>query len=303
MTEHVAYWEALGTTASVRVTDEAALEPARRAVEADLAAIDAACSRFRPDSELTLLNEHAGHWTSVSRLLAAAIATALRAAELTDGLVDPTIGAALILAGYDRDFGAGLREPTGRIAARRVSGWRAVELDTLRGRARVPRGVRIDLGATAKALAADRAARSAHDACGAGVLVNLGGDIAIAGPAPDEGWTVRVTDDHRAAPAETDEHITLRSGGLATSSTSVRRWGRRSHHIIDPATGLPAESPWRTVSVAAANCVDANIASTAAIVRGHEAAPWLQGAGLPARLVTEDGEVLRVAGWPAEVLA
>src|SRR5213076_493676 len=93
---------------------------------------------------------------------------------------------------------------------------------------------------------------------GAGVLVNLGGDIATAGPPPVEGWLVRVADDHRASPDEPGQTITIESGALATSSTTVRRWDQGVHHIIDPRSGLPADSRWRTVSVCAATCVDAN---------------------------------------------
>jgi thiamine biosynthesis lipoprotein len=73
------------------------------------------------------------------------------------------------------------------------------------------------------------------------------------------------------------------------------------HHIVDPATGLPASGPWRTATVAAATCVDANTASTAAIVMGVRAAAWLQRVGLPARLIDRDGAVLRVAGWPEPI--
>src|SRR4051794_35761358 len=198
----VARWRALGTTAGVVATDPDRLAEGRAAVEAELEAIDIACSRFRDDSELTRLNGRAGRKMQVSPLLADAIAVALRGAQLTDGLVDPTIGNALVLAGYDRDFGLGLMEPIGTVVAERVAGWRAIEFDEPRRRVGVPRGVQLDLGATAKALAADRAARAAHAAAGCGELVNLGGDIALAGPAPPEGWLVRVTDDHRGGPGQ-----------------------------------------------------------------------------------------------------
>jgi thiamine biosynthesis lipoprotein len=96
--------------------------------------------------------------------------------------------------------------------------------------------------------------------------------------------------------------VTIRDGGLATSSTKVRAWSRGTtplHHIIVPATGMPADSCWRTVSVAAATCVDANIASTAAIIRGERAPGWLASRHLPARLVGHGGEIVTVAGWPA----
>jgi thiamine biosynthesis lipoprotein len=169
---------------------------------------------------------------------------------------------------------------------------------------RLPAGIRLDLGATAKALAADRAAAAAARAGGgAGVLVSLGGDIALGGPAPAAGWAVHVAEDHRAGPDAPGQTIALRSGGLATSSTTVRRWGPGAHHIIDPATGLPAGGCWRTASVAAGSCVDANIASTAAIVRGASAAAWLAEWRMPARLVGRDGAVLAVAGWPREPVA
>jgi len=288
-----ATWVALGTGATVVVAKREALGAARAAVEAELRAIDAACSRFRADSELSRLNRAAGRPARVSPLLAEAVVAALRAAQLTGGAVDPTVGGAVIAAGYDRDF-ASVRPPAHRPPAARVPGWRVVRVDgqTIR----TPAGVTLDLGATAKALAADRAARAAAAAAGCGVLVNLGGDLATAGPAPADGWRVRVTDDHAAG--EGGQVVEVAAGGLATSSAMVRRWAT-GHHIVDPATGAPAAAPWRTVSVAAATCVDANIASTAAIVLGAAAPDWLAERALPARLCARDGAVTRVAGWPA----
>ena len=97
--------------------------------------------------------------------------------------------------------------------------------------------------------------------------------------------------------------VAIHGGGLATSSTVARRWRRGGdllHHILDPRTGLPAAPVWRTVSVAAASCTDANIASTAAIIKGHAAPAWLAGLSLPARLVDEAGQVRTIGGWPAE---
>jgi thiamine biosynthesis lipoprotein len=298
-----ARWAALGTQAGLVVSDPLSLGAARRAVEAELDAIDLACSRFRADSELSRLNARGGRPVRVGPLLLEAVGVALRAAALTDGIVDPTIGRALILAGYDRDFALIADAPT-RLAATRVAGWRAVSVDRAGSTVRIPRGVRLDLGATAKALASDRAAATAAVAApGSGVLVNLGGDIAVAGPAPSGGWSVRVADDHRAPPEAPGQLLSLDSGGLATSSTTVRCWGPGAHHIIDPRTGLPAVSPWRTVSVAAATCVDANVASTAAIVLGDDAPEWLAARRLPARLVHHDGRVQAVVGWPQERVA
>jgi thiamine biosynthesis lipoprotein len=177
-----------------------------------------------------------------------------------------------------------------------------VRLDEANSSIRLPAGAQLDLGATAKALAADMAASAARAAGGCGVLVGLCGDIAVAGEAPEGGWQIRVTDDHRIgeAPGQT---VAIQSGGLATSSVTVRRSADGPdgvHHLIDPATGRPVDGPWRTVSVTAASCADANTASTAAIVLGEYAPDWLEQNSLPARLVAHDGAVSYAAGWPAE---
>jgi thiamine biosynthesis lipoprotein len=308
-----ASWQALGTNVVLRTTDPAALASAREAVEAELAAIDRACSRFRADSELSRLNERPGRPVQVSPLLLDALALALDAASVTGGDVDPTLGRALELAGYDRDWhllpapgdgqaqGAGTGAP--KLKLRALSGWRSVSLDARTRTVRLPHGVRLDLGATAKALAADRAATAAHTAGGDGVLVSLGGDIATAGPPPTGGWRIHVTDDHRSDATAPGQTVSIRSGGLATSSTTVRRWsheGRTMHHILDPATGNPANTCWRTVSVAAESCADANIACTASLVRGRAALDWLAELGLPARLQDRDGAVTTIGQWPAQ---
>jgi FAD:protein FMN transferase len=298
-------FDALGSMAVVAVSDPAALQRARRSVETVVSDFDRACSRFRADSELCRLNRAAGQAVDVSPLLLDAVSASIRAARLTDGDVDPTVGQALIALGYDRDF-ALMRsvEPGSRpLRIVPVPGWRTVQVDAGAGTVRTARGVTLDLGATAKALAADRAAAAAQTAAGCGVLVSLGGDIAIAGPAPEAGWRVRVTDDHRSDPSAPGQWITLRSGGLATSSTTARRWetdAGPAHHLVDPATGRSVSSFWRTVSVTAASCLDANIASTASIIRGAPAPDWLQSLGLPSRLVGVDGFVRHVAGWPSE---
>ena len=299
-----ASWRALGTFVHLLVTEPAHLDEARAILTADLADVDAACSRFRPDSELCSLSS-TGRATEISPLLAEAIAVALRAARLTDGDVDPTVGAAMAAVGYDRDFEQVRADgPKLRLTVREVPGWRHVRLD---GRTLImPPGVRLDLGATAKAWAADRSAARIAARTGGGVLVSLGGDIAVAGPAPHGGWRVRVQDVTGAPedpPGGPYAQVAIRDGGLATSSTAARRWRRGGdvlHHILDPRTGLPAEPVWRTVSVAAGSCADANAASTAAIIRGHRALGWLAQLSLPARLVDATGVVFTVAGWPAD---
>jgi thiamine biosynthesis lipoprotein len=294
-------WTALGTTVVVGVTDAAELAPAGRTVAHVLAAVDRACSRFREDSEIARVNAAEGAPVRVSRIFVDAARCALRAARITNGDLDPTIGTAIRVAGYDRDF-ASIRAGA-PVRFTRAAGWRCVTLDEVRGEIRVPRGVELDFGATAKALAADLAAGRAGARVAGGVIVSIGGDLAVAGTPPAGGWTIRVGDDHAAAADAPGQTIAVRTGGLATSSTTVRRWRRgrtELHHILDPATGAPAVERWRTVSVAAASCVDANIASTTAIIRGDAAPAWLAAAGLPARLVAADGAVTLAAGWPAD---
>jgi thiamine biosynthesis lipoprotein ApbE len=299
---------ALGTTAQVTVADRSGLRRAGALLHEELAQIDRACSRFLPSSELNAVNAGAGAPVGVSSLLFEAVETALHAAGATGGAVDPTVGGSLRALGYDCDFALigtdGGRRQVVRLR-RRSTSWRQVRLDRDRLTIRIPKGVELDLGATGKAFAADRAARRIADELDCGVLVSLGGDIAVAGAPPEGGWPVRVTDDHRDLDGE-GPTIALRSGGLATSSTTVRRWradGAERHHIVDPRTGRPAPEVWRTASVAAATCVDANAASTAAIVLGDEAPAWLARSGLAARLVSSDGGVVGIAGWPAEEAA
>jgi thiamine biosynthesis lipoprotein len=291
---------ALGTTAEVLADPADALTDAELILKHTVALLDDAASRFRPDAEISLLAAQPGRPIRVSRLLGEVIAVALRAARQTDGLVDPTVGSSLIALGYDRDFDS-VAADGDPVSAMPAPGWRSVGWNALRREVTLPAGVMLDLGATAKAWAADRAAEQIHTQTGAAVLVNLGGDIAIAGRAPAGGWPVRLGDDHRESPEAAGEAIALTSGGLATSSTSVRHWrrgGRDVHHIVDPSTGEPAARVWRTISVVAASAVDANTASTASIVMGEPAPGWLERRGLAARLVSVTGEVVRVGEWP-----
>jgi FAD:protein FMN transferase len=299
-------WRAIGTGVRLVVLG-GDLDAARRAVEDVLDRVDRAYSRFRADSEIVALNARAGSTVIVSPLLAEAIAVGLRAAERTDGAVDPTVGRAMRAVGYDADFDR-VRIPGGPIALRLepIPGWRSVEVSDVRREVRVRPGVELDLGSTGKGLAADLAAAAALDAIGGtdgggGVLLSLGGDIAVRGVAPRGGWRILVAEDSETPPDAAGEVIAIASGALATSSTTIRRWRRGDrtyHHLIDPRTGGPVDSPWRTASVVAGTCVDANTAATAAIVKGDEAIDWLEAAGLPARLVAGDGSVTRLGGWP-----
>lgn len=295
-----ASFDAIGVRNTVAVDQEDELETALRISRDEVDALDRACSRFRDDSELAAVNRAAGADVPVGALLLEVVEAALRVAAATRGLVDPTVGSALRALGYDRDFRLLPGSHPRAVRLVPAAGWRRVRVDRRRFTICVPPGSRLDLGAVAKAFSADRIGRLVRATTGANVLVGLGGDVAVAG-APDGGWPVGIADDHRG-PA-TGPTVAIADGGLATSSTTVRRWlaGRRArHHIVDPATGSSAEEHWRTVTVAAATCVDANAAATAAIVIGAPAVDWLESLGLAARLVRTDGSVTATSRWPVQ---
>jgi FAD:protein FMN transferase len=221
-------------------------------------------SRFRPHSELALVNASPAPVVVVSPLFARVLRAALDAAASTDGLVDPTLGAALEAAGYDRDFAA--VRPDDRPAGPPSPGrWRCVRLA---GRilARPPRG-RLDLNGVVKALAVD----DALALLGGDGFVSAGGDVAVRGAAVvglPRGGSVRVE-----------------SGGVATSGITHRQWvrgGAVQHHLVDPRTGRPAASRWSEVTVVGPTCLDADVAAKAAFLLSEDGPDWLDERGLAA---------------------
>ncbi len=296
---------ALGTYVFVATRRAADLEHAHRLARAVLDDVDRTCSRFRRDSDLSRANAAAGRWVRVDPVLVAAVAAACAAALQTGGLVHPLLGRTLVQLGYDRD----LAELTPVADDRAVGSawpaetpgpdsWREIGLDH-DGAIRVPVGTALDLGATGKAWAADVIATAYAEELGGSALVSLGGDLAIAAP-DGEPWPVAIST-RAGDPAEAT--VGLDRGGLATSSTGVRRWARRGsavHHLLDPRTGLPAPEVWRTVTATGPTCAAANTASTAAVVLGAEAPGWLTARGVTARLVAADGHVVTTGGWPAD---
>jgi len=288
------------TRIEVVVTDPAVTVRAARLLDDELDRVEAVASRFRDDSEVSRLCRLAdGSAAPVSPDMVELLDVALRAASQTDGAVDPTVGAALCRLGYDRDFASVADGVDGTLPdPAPVPGWRTVVLDRVASTVAMPAGTLLDLGATAKAWAADRAAVVIAAHLGCGVLVSLGGDLAVQS-APVGGFTVGVADICGDPDAPTA--VSIESGGLATSGVGNRHWLLGTtpvHHVVDPSTGLPVATPWRTVTVAAASGVDANTASTGSLVFGDAAPDWLAARGLPARLVSHDGSVVTVAGWP-----
>lgn len=299
----VRHHEFRGLGTYVHVATAGDLERAVELSVAVLAEVDFACSRFRSDSDLSRANARAGSWTEVGPLLTAAVGVAIEAARDTDGLVDPCLGRQLIEIGYDSDFSTVLARGDVRSvppAAARRDAWREVGVNP-DGAILVPSGTLLDLGATAKAWAADLVATAIADEIGDDALVSLGGDIRIS-DSSSYCWPVLITEHPDGEGDELGpELVTLDGGGLATSSTLVRRWVAGTvmqHHLLDPRTGRPVAPYWRTVTATGPTCLAANVATTAAIVLGPEAPAWLAQHEVDARLVAIDGSVHRTGRWP-----
>jgi thiamine biosynthesis lipoprotein len=294
-----------GTSAVVGVADPLQLAVARSMLDEELALIEQAASRFRPGTEILALNAAAGTGpVVVTPVLLDLVRCALSADAMTDGACDPTVGDALIALGYDRDFDElGHADPT--LEVEPAPGTSGITIDVGASTVALPAGVHLDLGATAKARAADRAAERIAAELGCGVLVDLGGDLRTAGTPPADGWQIGITTEARTGSTDhVDEVITVTAGAVASSSTSVRTWRRGdevAHHVIDPATGSPAARVWSMVTVAASTCVMANSLSTAALVWGEDALFELPQRSMAARLVRIDGTIERVGGWPEPI--
>jgi thiamine biosynthesis lipoprotein len=260
----------------------------RRAIRKLFQERDARFSRFTPTSELSQVNRKAGRSVLVSPAFAEALYAALDASRSTDGVLDPTLGWALLSAGYDRDFGD-LRAtdlPPGP-----AHPGRAGEVRTYGRLVTAPPGVLLDLNGVVKSMAVD----DAVELLPGGGWVSAGGDLAIASPtdiALPGGGAVR-----------------LERGALATSGTSRRRWVRDGivqHHLIDARTGRPSASPWEQVTACGATCLAADTAARAAFLLGRDGPDWLDEHGVPGRFIDRDGVVVMTRlwaemteGWPA----
>jgi thiamine biosynthesis lipoprotein len=261
-------------------------------VERFFGQVEAALSRFRPQSELSRLNAAAGRGPQpVSSLLLEVLALALDAARSSGGLFDPTLLHALRAAGYDRSFeqiGLGDAGPLLEAKAQSGSGWSQVLLDAAEGTVALPAGLGIDLGGIAKGWAVDAAAGQLGRWGAA--LVDAGGDIRSAG-APGQPWPVAVQD-----PCDETRDLAvigLADNAVATSSSGRRRWqrgGQSMHHLIDPRTGRPSRSDLHTVTVLAPTAVAAEVAAKVALLLGREAGQaYLASRGLAAWLIDYHG--------------
>ena len=300
-------FRAIGTTATVVVQDPDQADVAECLLARVLDEIDLACSRFRDDSELAMLHGESGRAVQVSALLFEALEVACRVAARTGGAVDPTVGNAVCALGYDADLDevrARRAQPSQDLGA--VAGYWHVQLNSRTRTVRIPRGVRLDLGSSAKALAADRAAARIAHAIDGGVLVSLGGDVAAVGPPPCDGWAVGIAHESSTPAEAVDQVVAIRRGGLASSAAGARTWmsgGRQVHHIVDPRSGDCAVPYWSLVSATGCSCVDANLVTTASLVWGADALEMLRRFDQSVRLVRFDGKVFSVNGWPLEEAA
>jgi len=257
--------------------DSASVRRAAQVLTDEVGRLERVASRFRADSEISGVNRAAGRWAPASAQLVELVEVALAAAESTGGLVDPCLGRQVDAAGY-RSWAAGdvAVLDTASAAPAHTGSWREVEVSA--GRVRIPPGVALDLGATAKAWLADEVAERIADELGIDVIANMGGDLRVIAEAP--GWVVSA--DHEV-PGLPERAIGIADGGLATSGQGRRRWLTTSgpaHHLIDPRTGRSADTGWWAVSALAASATAANVAATAGMLLDGDAPAWFAERGL-----------------------
>jgi FAD:protein FMN transferase len=284
--------------------DGASIRRAGQILTSEADRLERVASRFRADSELSVVNRAAGRWVPASALLVELVEVALAAADATGGLVDPCLGHQVDAAGY-RSWAAGDLAvlTTAPTAAVSTGAWREVGVGN--GRVRIPAGVALDLGATAKAWLADEVAERIAEELGLDVIANMGGDLRAIAAAP--GWVVGA--DHEV-PGLRERTIGITDGGLATSGQGRRRWLTTSgpaHHLIDPRTGRSADTGWWAVSALAASATTANVAATAGMLMDEQAPDWFAERGLHGLFTRWSGSgraTARTVGlWPEREVA
>lgn len=265
-----------------------------------LSEFDAACNRFCPDSELSRLNQRPGEIVPISDTLERALVSALDARDATEGLCDPSVLPALLALGYDVDYDElRRRDHVTRRSPVPSLGAESVVLDLINHTATLAPGCQLDLGASAKALVADVVADDIAPT--GGVVVELGGDVAVRGHGPQGLWAIGVSDSLHLSGRE--PRVGIEHGGIATSSITARTWradGRTLNHVIDPRTGECANGPYVSATISANSCALANAFATAALLWGEEAGYHVAQAGWSGRLVRRDRSVEYVGGWPED---
>lgn len=259
-------FRAMGTNCAVQVWAPSHAEELAHLARTRVEILEQCWSRFRASSELSLLNARAGQGPmEVSEDLHTLVAAMKHAWELTDGVFDPTVGAAMRAWGYDVTFAEVIaRDYTTDVATRPAPGMGGVRIDG--STVALPTGVELDSGAIGKGLAADIIAREIHAAGAIGVLVDLGGDIVVRGRPGEDTWRIAVTDERAPDTVVRTFEINDEHAGIATSSVLRRRWAGTRHHVIDPFTGAIADTGAVQVTVLAPTGAEAEVIATTALL-------------------------------------
>ena len=291
----------MGTTIALLLPENQG-EQGMRMVRDLFAEWEQALSRFIADSELSRLNSETGIPVAVSDLLYSVLATALTAARATEGVYDPAMLDQLEKFGYDRTFDA-IRagdfdpmipgEPGGR--------WRGIKVNPIYREVTLPAGIKLDFGGIAKGMAVDAAFERLRENGISPALVNAGGDLAVLGlPPTSDTWLISVPGRERYWP------LPLHHGAVATSGIARRHWWQGNilrHHLLDPRTGLPAQSDLWSVTVVADRCEQAEVAAKVAFILGsHQGADFLRKHHIAGLLVHEDGTWESVEPWPIHIM-
>ncbi len=294
-------FRAMGTTISL-LLPESQVEMGAQIVRTLFSEWEQTLSRFLPESELSQLNQQAGTPVAVSDLFYDVLATALTAARATEGVYDPALLDQLVQLGYDRTFDD---LPTVRfdpiIPGEPGGRWRGIKVDPIHRHVTLPAGIKLDFGGIAKGMAVDAALERLHQSGISQAMVNAGGDLAVLGlpPAADQ-WPVAVPG------REQFWSIPLISGAIATSGIAHRHWWQGNtlrHHILDPRTGLPAQSDLWSVTVVADRCEQAEVAAKVAfILSSRSGANFLREHRIAGLLVRKDGTWETVEPWPAHLM-
>ena len=293
-------FRAMGTTITMLLPASLG-EVGVKIVRALFAEWEQTLSRFVPESELSRLNQHAGTSVAVSDLLYHVLATALTAAQATQGVYDPALLEQLRQVGYDRTFDELEELPTAGFSlilpGEPGGGWRGIRVDTIRQRVTLPVGIKLDFGGIAKGMAVDAALERLRSNGVSPAMVNAGGDLAVMGfPPGAEQWPIAVPGRERYWT------IPLHHGAVATSGIAHRHWWQGQmlrHHLLDPRTGLPAQSDLWSVTVLTDRCEQAEVAAKVAFILGSkQGAAFLRQYQIAGLLVREDGTWETVEPWP-----
>ena len=294
-------FRAMGTTISM-LLPENQVEMGEEIVRSLFSEWEQALSRFLAESELSQLNQQAETPVAVSDLLYDVLATALTAAQATEGVYDPALLDQLEQLGYDRTFDdlpANRFDPI--IPGEPGGRWRGIKVDPIRRQVTLPAGIKLDFGGIAKGMAVDAVLEKLFQSGISSALVNAGGDLSVLGlPPSDEQWLVAVPGQKQFWT------IPLHHGAIATSGIAHRHWRQGNilrHHILDPRTGLPAQSDLWSVTVVADRCEQAEVAAKVAFILGSKSgADFLRKHRIAGLLVREDGTWETVEPWPTHLM-